>query len=486
MRKIYTIFILISTISILIVSSCNKELDMQSQENNLTKQTPEKEATEQDKSEPSEIIPYASEEELESLKLSQNSDIIDYELARKLVVLELSTTNIAENLNWYDAALSEKPIIIYDLNGNPRNYDFIVIKDKKAIGTVRTEATKELTTSILKSAYPKLMEYSLPTRSLGQSSYFIDWQGNEYIGTLNKNRGLTSPTNLIPVNGSKNLARSQARDLKGQEIIDYVSQNILPKFVPSENEIRKFSLNRTNRDIDELEKLKLIDMQQELQDKYLGKKQQSVSFWNEIQNRKAEILNMPEVVLASHQRGFWSWIKKQVDKIWPQHDRGVHFIEKYNYRMHRYNYHDTGWCGPWVCGYIHYVNYKEDQYDFFENRASSWGGDKPMFPWQMKSALNDKSSRSIDLSIIPYFMDKAAFDNIQYMNRPAIRLCFSKGDLHWVLAYGVRRMGNALWTDYFFLQIDNNSKIENRNEDPEKPEYYTKVDIWNPWFLVKD
>lgn len=483
MKKLYPIFILISTLWILIIVSCNKELDMQSQENNLTKQTPEKEATEQDKSEPSEIIPYASEEELESLKLSQNSDIIDYELARKLVVLELSTTNIAENLNWYDAALSEKPIIIYDLNGKPRNYDFIVLKDKKAIGTVRTEATKELNTSVLKSAYPKLMEYNLPTRSLGQSSYFIDWQGNEYIGTLNKNRGMTSPTNLVAINGSKNITRSQTRDLEGQEIIDYVSENILPKFVPSENEIRKLSLNRTAGDMDELEKLKLTDLKQELTDKYLDKKQQSVSFWNEIRNNETEILNAPEVVLASHQRGFWSWIKKQVDKIWPQHDRGVYFIKKYDYRKYKTDYDEGGWCGPWVCGYIHYVHYQKDEYKFFQSKAYSWGG---MFPWQMQSALKKKSSGAISLSIIPYFMDKYAFDNIQNRNMPAIRLCFSKGELHWVLAYGVRRMGNALWTDYFFLQIDNNSKIENRDENPDKPEYYTKVDIWNPWFLVND
>ncbi|MGE9615978.1 MAG: hypothetical protein ACQPRJ_00070 [Solitalea-like symbiont of Acarus siro] len=170
MRKIYTIFILISTISILIVSSCKKEPYMQQgQESDNTKQAPEKEKTEA--IEQVETIPYASEEELKSLKLSQDTDIIDYEIARKLVVLELSTTNIAENLNWYGATLSKKPIIIYDLNGKPRNYDFIVIKEKKAIGTVRTEARKELTTSVLKSVYPKLIEYSLPTnRSLGQSA----------------------------------------------------------------------------------------------------------------------------------------------------------------------------------------------------------------------------------------------------------------------------------------------------------------------------
>ncbi|MGE9615979.1 MAG: hypothetical protein ACQPRJ_00075 [Solitalea-like symbiont of Acarus siro] len=221
-----------------------------------------------------------------------------------------------------------------------------------------------------------------------------------------------------------------------------------------------------------MEKLKLTDMKQDLQDKYLDKKQQSVSFWNHIRNNETEILSMPEIPLASHQRGFWSWIKKQVDKIWPQHDRKEEWIKKYDYRKHKNGYQRDGqWCGPWVCGYIHYVNYKEDQYPFFENRASSWGGDKPMFPWQMKSALNDKSSGAVSLSIIPYFRDKHAFDNIQYMNRPAIRLCFSKGDLHWVLAYGVRRMGNALWTDYFFLQIANGSKIENREAEPDKPEY---------------
>lgn len=480
MKKIYSILILVA---ILTQPSCNKDLNIQSQEKDFTKQASETETTEQEKSEQPETIPYASEDELKSLKLLEDPNIIDYRLARKLVVLELSTTNIAENLNWYEAVLSEKPIIIYDLNGKPRNYDFIVLKDKKAIGTVRTEATKELNTSVLKSAYPKLMEYNLPTRSLDKQSYFIDWQGNEYIGTLNKSRDLTSPTNLVAINGSKNITRSQTRDLEGQEIIDYVSENILPKFVPSENEIRKLSLNRTAGDMDELEKLKLTDLKQELTDKYLDKKQQSVSFWNEIRNNETEILNAPEVVLASHQRGFWSWIKKQVDKIWPQHDRKEYFIKKYDYRKYKNAYGKKGWCGPWVCGYIHYVNYKEDQYNFFESKAYSWGG---MFPWQMNSALREISSRAISLSIIPYFRDGYAFDNIKNRDKPAIRLCFSKGELHWVLAYGVRRMGNALWTDYFFLQIDNGSKIENRDEKPNEPEYYTKVDIWNPWFLVND
>lgn len=58
-------------------------------------------------------------------------------------------------------------------------------------------------------------------------------------------------------------------------------------------------------------------------------------------------------------------------RIFSRTDKSLKWIDKYDDRKHFYR--RGGACGPWVCGYILYVNQGKDKYDFFYNNASSFG-----------------------------------------------------------------------------------------------------------------
>lgn len=83
------------------------------------------------------------------------------------------------------------------------------------------------------------------------------------------------------------------------------------------------------------------------------------------------------------------------------------------------------------------------------------------------------------------FRDRVAYDHIRHSDRPTLRLCASGSALHWTLAYGTRQTGNRFWRNYYFLQIDNGSKIGVPGSVRDWGNYKS-VDWWNPWLLVWD
>ena len=83
------------------------------------------------------------------------------------------------------------------------------------------------------------------------------------------------------------------------------------------------------------------------------------------------------------------------------------------------------------------------------------------------------------------FADLFAYDQIKHYKKPAIRLCSSRGQLHWTLAYGAKQTGSWLWRNYYFLQIDNGSAVEIPGSKTNGANY-TKAQWWNPWLMVWD
>lgn len=69
-------------------------------------------------------IRYSTKSELIAHK--DNDKIVDYNLARQIAYTDLSINNSFEKNGWQNCRLSEEPIIIYDFNGEPLFYDFII------------------------------------------------------------------------------------------------------------------------------------------------------------------------------------------------------------------------------------------------------------------------------------------------------------------------------------------------------------------------
>ena len=172
------------------------------------------------------------------------------------------------------------------------------------------------------------------------------------------------------------------------------------------------------------------------------------------------------------------------------------YLCNFNTYGRKHFYRRGGACGPWVCGYILYVNQGKDKYDFFYNNASSFGEfgilnfalrlfGRPMTPGEMGRTMPIASNGKIWINPALCFADLFAYDQIKHYKKPAIRLCGSGGQLHWTLAYGAKQTGSWLWRNYYFLQIDNGAKVGVPG-DKKNGGNYTKVDWWNPWLMVWD
>ena len=66
-----------------------------------------------------------------------------------------------------------------------------------------------------------------------------------------------------------------------------------------------------------------------------------------------------------------NFLDDYLEESFSRTDKSLKWIDKYDDRKHFYR--RGGACGPWVCGYILYVNQGKDKYDFFYNNASSFG-----------------------------------------------------------------------------------------------------------------
>lgn len=101
-------------------------------------------------------IPFGNSEEMKSYS-KDNKNVVDYELARKIALLEIKESGFIENMGWQGYTISEKPVVIYDLNSMPKYYDFIAIDaENTPIGTIRLNATKKNNSTIIHASTIKL------------------------------------------------------------------------------------------------------------------------------------------------------------------------------------------------------------------------------------------------------------------------------------------------------------------------------------------
>lgn len=448
-------------------------------------------------------FPFADTEELNLFK--ENDNVIYYEMARKIALLEMQATGFTKDMNWEGYHLSEKPIVIYDLNSTPRYYDYIALDtESNPIGTIRVNATKEEST-IIKSVFSKTFNYNelLSKSSVTNPSFFMNWRGDEFVGL--KSKYGERPTSLVSTQTGEVLAPIDIKELKKHQIIEELTQNVFPTLLPKDN--RAFEnipshLIQNDTIREEIEFYKTVDVEfvkKSMELSLIQSEEEAKAFWQSIAEIEPELEKATDTEIKDTNSKFFGRIFRWFRRVFDFNtNKDRHPIHKYtnNEKIKSYG-HLNDWCGPWVCGYILYVNQGVDKYNFFENCSSTFGElgilnyalrifGKPMTPVEMGWSMPIASKGRIWINPVPHFADLHAYDHIRYRKKPAIRLCSNKGELHWTLAYGARATGGYFWRNYYFLQIDNGSKIKDRYQNPDKDAYYTKVDWWNPWLLVWD
>ena len=87
-------------------------------------------------------IPYANKGILE--QFSSNKEIVNYKLSREMALFDLKDFQEELYKDREDLTLSEFPVIVYDNDSNPKYYEFIVLNNGKAVGTITSFAKKEV------------------------------------------------------------------------------------------------------------------------------------------------------------------------------------------------------------------------------------------------------------------------------------------------------------------------------------------------------
>lgn len=216
------------------------------------------------------------------------------------------------------------------------------------------------------------------------------------------------------------------------------------------------------------------------------------AYWNTLNEYEKELLHATDEEISPNGK----FLGRLFRRVFSGVDTKPYPIYKYEKMKYKYRRDEGGWCGPWVCGFIVYVNQGKDKYDFFTDCASTFGEllvgnfllrifGRPLTPVEMSWSMPIASNGKIWINPALIFQDLCAYDQIKHYGRPALRLCGSDGQLHWVLAYGARQTGSWFWRNYYFLQIDNGSKVG--VPGPAKHnDSYQRVDWWNPWLMVWD
>ncbi len=116
-------------------------------------------------------IPYADDSVL--IEMQKNVTFVDYNLSRRVALLDMS--DFSETIDSWKKAdkltLSEKPVIIYDMDRQPKFYEFIVQDEAgKNIGTVTSFARKEVA-DFTACVLPFVRDYSVAGALTYTSAY---------------------------------------------------------------------------------------------------------------------------------------------------------------------------------------------------------------------------------------------------------------------------------------------------------------------------
>ena len=443
-------------------------------------------------------IPFTRVEELNTF--SEYPEIVNYQLARKVAFIELKETGFAEEMGWGSFTLSATPIVIYNLKSIPRYYDYIVLDpEEKPIGILRVNATRSQSPSI-KNTYTKIMDYQeiLKQTKSEDISFFSDWKNVLFIGK--KGDIGEPPTQLINIEKKEMVNQNEVKELEGEEIIDYLSENLLQPLISRDENVEDYvpehllKIDSIHNEIMMLKELTISQMRDSLQKNLNETRRLAKEYWKEVDNLEQEILKTNDAEIIA-QTKFFGFVRRFFKRIFGSTEvkRDIYkYIPNIGDDYLRYQ---GKYCGPWVCYYILYKNKGLDYYNFFESQASTyntskiiglfkkdWGDERPMYPDEIKGSISKISNYSIWVSARPVVMAKNAFEHIYYNQRPVIILCWQGKGLHWTLGYGVRRLGTLPWRYYYFKQIDNGAKIRNHSD----LNGYHSLEWWNLFFFVYD
>lgn len=257
-------------------------------------------------------VPYANDQELNSI--AQNENNVHFEIARKMALIDLELS-IKQSMGWNGTVLSEKPVVIYDSKSEAKYYEFIVKNQNgEGLGTITTCAKKEADATV-SHVLPYVRNYSsVLTKGSNYKIISGGYPNTLYTGVLSKS-GEEASVIVDPTTGNV-VTDVLTEDAKGMiEKINSMSDEELSNMNVSDPAI-------------------LID---QVVDKDLKNKEYAEKYWSVIDSVKVQLDTMTdhEIIAAISSKGMNTWTSIS-EYVIPK------YAQNYNLRAT----HWEGWCGP--------------------------------------------------------------------------------------------------------------------------------------------
>lgn len=430
-------------------------------------------------------IPYSDSNTLGVFK--GDNEIVDYQLARKIAMLEVDGTGFLEEMQWEGHALSKLPVVIYGFDSKPKYYEFFY-KDAegKEVGSVTVLAKKKAST-VIQEVRGTVRDYdALYSKSGADMTLIADWTGNIYMGLVGKS-GDSPSTVIDPETGERVEGMSELSD---EEILDEVV-GIL------ENQEQQFNLS--------VDSVSNVELKEEIENESISLDQQIDSlhasleiehaerdaFWEVLEEYSDSLIVLTdEEITGEATKGWFSRLWRRIRNVFKDETKSKYELSDYksDFLSRGSSYIPTGrttggWCGPWAMDWIYHVRKGGSKYNHFESWASTLGpvgwvsrtvGAKPMFASEMNVSMG--RATGYDIWVSPYYSIGRwnALYHIRYKKNPIVILTTSGKSMHWKVGYGCYRTGNVLWRNYYFACQDNGAlKIDSKN-------HYHR----SSWFMV--
>jgi hypothetical protein len=200
-------------VSIFFLAACEKQLNEPSAsvKNSKISRTPDGNGI---------YVPFADSVSLAAF--NSDKQILKYNLARKMAVMELQSSGFNSTMNWNGSKISTKPVIIYGFDSKPKYYDFIITDpENNVIGTVTVHA-RRYKSGMLHEVSAGTRNYTDLLSKGTNMKLFANYSGRIYVGILSK-AGDTPVTVVDPVTGEN---AAEQTELSDSAILQLASANL--------------------------------------------------------------------------------------------------------------------------------------------------------------------------------------------------------------------------------------------------------------------
>ncbi len=434
-------------------------------------------------------IPYTDSVTLS--KFDNDKEILNYNLARRIAMIEADGVGFVEEMNWEGHSLSKQPVVIYGFDSKPKYYEFFYKNaEGQEVGSVMVMAKKKAAT-VLQEVRGTVRDYSALYSKAGAGSTFItDWAGNMYMGVVGKSGD--TPTAVIDPETGETV--EEITELSDEEILDEVVEALKSQeqeFIVDTDSIADESLKK---EIEEEATLSLDQQVDSLHKALEIEHAERDAFWEVMEEYADSLLVVTDEELTSDSKFFGRWWRRFrsifIDKTTYKYEL-PEYKKDFTNRGGRYiapGTSDREWCGPWTMDWIYHVRKGGSKYSHFESWASTLGpigwtcrtlGAKPMFPKEMCISMRKATS---SIWINPYYSTGRwnALDHIRHPKTPIVILTTAGRQMHWKVGYGCYRTGNIFWRNYYFACQDNGSlKIPKNNHYHRSSWFITFVKVYD-------